>query len=149
MEQSSAHAVAHQILAREIAAVGASSAVDTAHAAERAFQGVSGNLTRWVGPDATHALFARALVLAQRQSPALHAVPPPTRSALLLDAVAAHGGPHDNTAVIDATGMILTTLIELLGRLIGDDLAVRLVAEDRSSRDGVRPPRPADAERDS
>ena len=124
-----AHDVAHQILAQEIAAADAASAEHALEAAERAFQRVSTNLVRWLGPDGTHALFARALVLAQRESPALGTVPPPIRSALLLDTVAANVGPHDTDAVREATAMILAALIELLGRLIGNDLALRLVAE--------------------
>ena len=149
MGQSSAHDTARQLLAREIAATGGSSAAHAAAAAERAFERVSINLARWVGPDGTHALFARALVLAQRQSPILRAVTPPTRSALLFDALAASVGPQDTKAVTDATAMILTTLIELLGRLIGNDLAIRLVAESSSGQDEGQAMRPADAEDDS
>ena len=149
MDHSGAHEAARGILLREIAAADASSPTQAAAAAERAFQKVSANLARWMGPDGTHALFARALVLAQRECHLLRAVPPPTRSALLLDAVAATAAPHDTNAVTNATAIILTMLIELLGRLIGHDLAVTLVAEDWPRGDAAGTRRTADVEGDS
>lgn len=129
MAQRSARDLAHQILARDLAGVDKPSPVAVAAAAELAFQRLSENLVRWLGPDGSHALFTRALALAQAQNRALKVVPPPARSALFLDALAANAEPHDTDAVMDGIVMIMTTLIELLTRLIGEDLTARLVAE--------------------
>lgn len=126
-EQSSPREVADQILGRALAGVEMPTAADAASAAERAFDSVSVSLVRWVGPDGSQALFIRALGLAQAQRPALKAIPPPVRSALALQPLAATVDPRDTHAVMDAAAMILATLIELLGRLIGNDLAITLL----------------------
>ena len=146
MAQRSARELAHQILARDLA--GVKTPIATAAAAERAVQRLANNLVRWVGPEGSQALFTRALVLAQAQNRALKVVPPPARSALFLDALASSAEPHDADLVTDGVMLILTTLVELLTRLIGDDLAAKLVAETSPGplTDGVRPP---DAERKS
>lgn len=123
-----ARELAHHILARDLARGGPTTAAMVASGAERAFQRLSDSLVSWVGPEGTQALFTRALTLAQAQNPALRAVPPPARAALFLDAFAAEQR-QDAKAVTEGVVLILTTLIELLARLIGNDLAVRLVRE--------------------
>jgi hypothetical protein len=142
MAQRSARDLAHQILAHNLAGVDKPTPVKVAAAAELAFQRLSDNLVRWLGPDGSHALFTRALALAQAQDRSLHVVPPPARSALFLDALAANAEPHDADAVMDGVAMIMTTLIELLTRLIGEDLTIKLVAETAPGHvaDGTRPP---------
>ena len=133
MTERPAHELAHHILARELSPGDPITAVMVAQAAERAFQRLSDNLMRWVGAEGTHALFTRALTLAQAQNPALRTVPPPARSALFLDEFAkAHDG--DARAVTEGVVLILTALIELLSRLVGNDLAVRLVRETAPGR---------------
>ena len=148
MAQRSARDLAHQILSRDLAGVDKPTPVKVAAAAELVFQRLSDNLVRWLGPDGSHALFTRALALAQAENRALRVVPPPTRSALFLDALAANAEPHDADAVMDGVLMIMTTLIELLTRLIGEDLTIKLVAETAPAKvaDGTRPP---DAKRKS
>ena len=134
MTDRPAHELAHHILARDLPAGEPITAVVVAQGAERAFQRLSDNLVRWFGAEGTHALFTRALTLAQAENPALRSVPPPARSALFLDAFAkAHEG--DARAVTEGVVLILTTLIELLSRLIGNDLAIRLVRETAPGRD--------------
>ena len=148
MAESSARELARQILARDLAATDTPTPVNVAAAAERAFHRLANGLAIWIGPEGSQALFTRALALAQAQDRALKAVPPPARSALFLDALAANAEPHDGASVLDGVVLIMTTLIELLTRLVGEDLAVRLVADAASGHasDGVRPP---DAERSS
>jgi hypothetical protein len=148
MAESSARELARQILARDLAATDTPTPANVAAAAERAFHRLANGLAQWVGPDGSQALFTRALALAQAQDRALKAVPAPARSALFLDALAANAEPHDGASVLDGVVLIMTNLIELLNRLVGEDLAVRLVAEAGSghSADGIRPP---DAERSS
>ena len=142
MAQPSARDLAHQILARDLSGVDKPTPVTVAAAAELVFQRLSDNLVRWLGPEGSHALFTRALALAQAQNRALRVVPPPARSALFLDALAANAEPHDTDGVMEGVMVIMTTLIELLTRLIGEDLTVRLVAETAPGRnaDGTRPP---------
>lgn len=143
--QSSPRDVADQILGRALAGVEMPTAADAASAAERAFAALSVSLVRWVGPDGSQALFMRALGLAQAQRAALKAIPSPVRSALALQPLAATVDPRDTHAVMDAAAMILATLIELLGRLIGNDLAIRLLQvsppglEASHTRSPVRP----------
>ena len=148
MGQPSAGELARQILARDLEGVDAPTPINVAAAAERAFHRVSNRLTHWVGPDGTQALFARALALAQARDHSLKAVQPPARSALFLDTLAENAEPGDGAAVLNGVSLIMTTLIELLTRLVGEDLAVRLVAEAATgqSPDGVKWP---DAERRS
>ena len=140
-EQASARAVALQMLGREFAGVETATAADAASAGERVFAAVSVSLMQWIGPDGSQALVTRALGLAQAHRPALKAIPPPDQSALVLQQLAATVDPQDTNAVMDAAAMILTTLIELLGRLIGNDLAIRLIGHDSPDR-GAAHPRP-------
>lgn len=148
MDQPSARELARQILERDLQRVDAPTPVNVAAAAERAFHRVSNGLAHWVGFEGTQALFTRALALAQSRDHSLKAVPPPTRSALFLDTLAENAKPDDGAAVLNGVTVIMTTLIELLARLVGEDLAVRLVAEAATGQTAhdVRPP---DAERSS
>lgn len=125
-----------------MAGVDSPTAAYAAAAGERVFTQVSGNLVRWIGPDGSQALFTRALVLAQAKKPVLKAVPPPAGSAVLLEPLAATVDPQDSNAMMDAAAMILATLIELLGRLIGNDLAIRLVLERSPSLEPSHTRRP-------
>jgi hypothetical protein len=143
MAQRSARDLAHQILTRDLARLDKPTPVAVAAAAELVFHRLSENLIRWLGPEGSHALFTRALELAQAEHRSLRVIPPPARSALFFDALAANAEPHDTGAVMDGVVMIMITLIDLLTRLIGEDLTVRLVEESAPGlvADGTRPPR--------
>ena len=147
MAQSTARELARQILARDLARVEAPTAASAAAAAEAAIHRISDNLVRWVGADGSQALFARALSLAQAQDQSLTVVPPPARSALLLDGLAASAEPHDADSVVAGVVLILSNLIELLNRLVGNDLTLRLV--ETSGVPGPDGARPSRAERTS
>src|SRR5687768_1724444 len=101
MAESYARDLARQILARDLAPTDTATPVSVAAAAERAFHRLANGLAQWVGADGCQALFTRALALAQAQDRALKAVPPPARSALFLDALAANAEPHDGASVLD------------------------------------------------
>ena len=148
MGQPSARELARQILERDLREGDAPAPIDVAAAAERAFHRISNGLSHWVGSDGTQALFSRALALAQARDHSLKAVQPPARSALFLDTLAQNAQPDDGAGVLNGVTLIMTTLIELLTRLVGEDLAVRLVADAATGEtpDSVRPP---DAERTS
>ncbi|HEV8454052.1 MAG TPA: hypothetical protein VGQ24_04130 [Gemmatimonadales bacterium] len=145
MTQRSAAAteVARRIWQR---AVGDSSAPeDVAVAATRMCAELRAGLSRWVGAMGYRALIDRALLLARAEHPALgslscHGEDEPASTA----AVQAH------TAAEVATGMValVAALVELLGRIIGEEMAVRLV-EQTGIKDGRETGRPRDRERPS
>jgi hypothetical protein len=83
-------------------------------------------LGRWVGADAYRVLLDRALGLARMEHPAL-----PDLSCLGDDEAATTNvvETHGTAEVRDAMLTLLTALIELLGRVIGDEMAVHLVEQ--------------------
>ena len=92
-------------------------------------------LSRWVGAMGYHALIDRALLLARAEHPALGDFSclggdePGT-----IAAVRAHGAGGVTAGVVE----LVTALMELLGRIIGEEMAVRLVEQiGMPSRRGV------------
>jgi hypothetical protein len=94
-------------------------------AAERMSLQLRAGLGRWVGLDGYRALLERALSLTRTEHP-------------VLESLSLHGGdgvPRGSRRAPDAAdvaaGMIalVTTLIELLTRIIGEEMAVRLVEQ--------------------
>jgi hypothetical protein len=105
---------------------------DVAVAATHMCTGLRVGLTRWVGGMGYRALIDRALLLARAEHPALgslscHGEDGPVTTA----AVRAH-----NAAEV-ATGMValVAALVELLGRILGEEMALRLV-EQSGLQDG-------------
>jgi hypothetical protein len=126
MTQASAAATEVARLLWERTAGDASEPEEVAEAAERMCTQLRGGLGRWVGATGYRALLDRALGLARAEHPALgslscHGGDGPVTTA----AVRAHG------AAEVAAGMVtvVATLIELLGRIIGEEMTVRLVEQ--------------------
>jgi hypothetical protein len=119
--------LARRLLARDAPVKEAPDAV--AAATEQVCGRVSASLSRWFGIDGTNALFARALVQAQADHPALANVRYSRQSAVCLERLAENARIHGADAAADGVAAILTALIELLGRLIGQDIAMRLVEQ--------------------
>jgi hypothetical protein len=104
----------------------ASTPEDVAVAATRMCTGLRVGLSRWVGAMGYRALIDRALLLARAEHPAL-------------SSVSCHGGDEPVTTAAVwahsadevATGMValVAALVELLGRIIGEEMAVRLVEQ--------------------
>jgi hypothetical protein len=90
---------------------------------------VSENLSRWFGIDGTNALFARALARAKAEHPALANVRYSRQSAVCLEGLVESAHIHGAGAAADGVAAILSALIELLGRLIGHDIAMRVVEQ--------------------
>ena len=97
---------------------------DVAAAATRMCTELRAGLSRWVGAMGYRALIDRALLLARAEHPALgslqcHGGDEPVTTA----AVRAH------SAAEVATGMValVATLIDLLSRIVGEEMAVELV----------------------
>src|SRR6266480_1123496 len=122
-----AEELARRLLARDAPAEDAPDAV--AAAAERVCGRVSANLSRWFGIDGTDALFARAVARAQADHPALANVRYSHQSAVCLERLAESARRHGAHAAADGVAAVLTVLIELLGRLIGEDIAMRLLEQ--------------------
>jgi len=126
-QSRTAQELARRLLARDAPAEDAPDAV--AAATDQVCGRVSANLSRWFGIDGTNALFARALVQAQADHPALANVRYSHQSAVCLERLVESARIHGANAAADGVAAILTALIELLGRLIGLDIAMRLVEQ--------------------
>jgi hypothetical protein len=98
-----------------------------ARAAAAACDHLYRELSQWVGPDGCHALFTRALVQARTEYPALEKIQLRARSEPYVDGVAETIMAHGEAATAEALESMLVRLIELLGRLIGDDMAMKLI----------------------
>ena len=126
MTQRSAAAteVAQALWAR--AAREATTPGEVAEAAERVCTQLRSGLGRWVGATGYRALLDRALGLARAEHPALgslscHGGGQPATTA----AVRAHGAAEVTAGMV----ALVATLIDLLGRIIGEEMAVRLVEQ--------------------
>jgi hypothetical protein len=117
--------LARRLLARNASVEDAPDAV--AAAAEQVCGRVSASLSRWFGIDGTNALFARALVQAQADHPALANVRYSRQTSVCLEGLAENARIHGADATADGVAAMLAALIELLGRLIGQDIVMRLV----------------------
>lgn len=86
-------------------------------------------LSRWVGPDGSHALFTRALAQARNDSATLGQVQLRPGADPYIDGVAESILSHGDAMVADALESMLGQLIELLERLIGGDMATKLIEQ--------------------
>ena len=108
------------------AAGDASTPEEIALAAERMCTQLRLGLGRWVGADGYRALLDRALGVARAAHPALSGLSclggddAPTRGAV---------GEHGADEVTAGLAGLVAVLIELLGRIIGAEMAVRLVEQ--------------------
>jgi len=84
-------------------------------------------LSRWVGSDGCHALFTRALAETRTEYPALAKIQLRARSEPSIDGVPETIMAHGDAATAEALESILVHLIQMLGRLIGDDMATKLI----------------------
>jgi len=98
-----------------------------ARAAASACDQLYRELSRWVGPDGCHALFTRARAQARTEYPVLGQIQLRARSDPYLDGVAETIMAHGDHATAVGLEAMLVNLIELLGRLIGDDMATKLI----------------------
>jgi hypothetical protein len=97
-----------------------------ASAAERLGTQLRRGLGRWIGTDGYYALLERAATVTREAHPTLNPASYFRDGApVTLAAVQAHGA----RAVVDGLVALLAALIELLGRIIGDEMARRLVEQ--------------------
>ena len=129
-QTSAALQVVRGLLARE-AEHGMGEQPDSAPAAlQRACSRVSHNLRDSLGEDGWTALLARALARTEADQPALKNIRRLNEGGLDLDAVIAGIETHGVATVTAAIEALLVALIEILGRLIGEDMAIRLIDQD-------------------
>ena len=109
-------------------------------AVQAACERLNRELSRWVGANGSLALFTRALAEARAQHPVLAEIRIRTRSEATLEGVAETVQKHGAPATADGLTSLLVTLLELLGRLIGDDMVMRLVEQGNQNyaRNGER-----------
>lgn len=117
-----------------------------ARAAAAACDQLYRELSRWVGPDGCHALFTRALAQARTEYPVLAQVQLHARSEPYIDGVAEIIMANGDPATAEALESMLVRLVELLGRLIGDDMATKLI--ERSLAATESDARPSDGRRE-
>lgn len=140
---------AQRLLVRELgrpATAGAPDVGEVAAAGERLVARVSIGLARSFGPYGTHALLSRALIRAQASHPVLtHATLAPVPAAGLTGTDSRPSnivGLPATTSATDAMEGVtawLTQLADLLGGLIGDDLAATLLEQSAARTDGAPP----------
>jgi hypothetical protein len=98
-----------------------------AHAAAAAGDRLYRELSRWVGRDGCLALFARALAEARTDHPVLGKIQLHARAEPYIDGVAETIIAQGEPVTAEALESMLVRLVELLGRLIGDDMAIKLI----------------------
>ena len=124
-DQTPARRIARRLIGSSQSGRGAS---DTAaRAAAAACDSLYRELSRWVGPDGCHALFTRALGQARTEYPLLAGIQLHARAEPYIEGVAETIMAHGDAATAEALESMLVRLVELLGRLIGDDMAMKLI----------------------
>jgi hypothetical protein len=137
-EQSSAQQIARRLIDSRRAEPGeAHSEARAAAACDALYRGLS----RWVGSDGSHALFSRALAEARTKHPSLMQIELRVRSEPYVDGVTETIMAHGEAATRAGLESMLVRLIALLGRLIGDEMAMRLIEQSlAASERGAAPP---------
>lgn len=123
-------AFARRLLERERAGDGSDAGL--AGALDRSCSLITVGLSRWFGLYGTRALVTRALATARKQHPSLAGVG--VSDSDCLDGVRASAQAHGSAAVAEGIVSTIAGLVGLLGRLIGDDLAISLL--EQSTRAG-------------
>jgi hypothetical protein len=84
-------------------------------------------LSRWVGPEGCHAVFLRAIAQARTESPGLDKIQLRQGADPYVDGVEESIRSYGDAATADALQSVLVNVIELLGRLVGDSMATKLI----------------------
>lgn len=84
-------------------------------------------LSRWIGADGCHALFTRALAQARTGSATLEQLQLRPGAVPYVEGVGESVSSHGDTAVADSLQSMLVGIVELLERLIGGEMATKLI----------------------
>lgn len=110
---------------RRRASAGSESAASVA--AALATGDLAAGLSKWIGTDGCHALFTRAKAEAEATHPALGALTLRPRAAPYVEGVDGALETYGDAATLDGIESMLLGIVELLGRLIGPDMAKNLI----------------------
>ena len=103
-----------------------------ASAAALAGEGLYRALSRWIGSDGCHALFTRARAQEQSANLPLDSLQLSPRHDPYITGVPESIGEYGDDATADAIESMIVGMIELLGRLIGVDMATSLIERSLS-----------------
>jgi hypothetical protein len=122
--------LARRLLDREAALLRDSNPEKVGAALTRTCLYVSENLRDSLGEAGWAALLARALARTEADHPALKGIRRQNEDDIDLDCVIASVAAHGVASATAAFEALLAALIEILGRLVGEDMAVRLIDHD-------------------
>lgn len=133
--------LARRVLEREVTRHDDAGPAAIATALQLVSARVCSNLRDAMGVAGCDALMARARTRVERDHPALGDLCGQNGADLQLDAMVARIEAHGVAAVTAAIEALLAALIDILSRLIGEDMAIRLIDPEvsRSRRDGGAP----------
>ena len=123
-----ARQLAHRLIDR--GRVDGADAPDPSQRTAAAFDRLYEDLARWVGLDGCHALFTRALGQARDEHSLLETIELHARSSPYLVGLPRTIAQHGPRKTAEALESMLVIVIELLGRLIGDDMTTKLIERD-------------------
>ena len=95
------------------------------------------DLSQWVGTDGCHALFSRALAQSRKERAALELIRLSAGSEPYADGVAESLKEHGDEATAEALEVMLVRLVELLERLVGDEMAMKLIERSFIASEGA------------
>ena len=94
-----------------------------------AFRVLGQALVQWCGPFAYHAVLARAVSLAQVAVPAMKQLRLLAPPAVTLEGFEDIEAMHGDALLLGGVNALLAALITILDRVIGEDLAIRVVSD--------------------
>jgi len=119
-----ARAVARRLLDQSDATIGSQ-----VLAADHVYRDLAVVLSRSFGPLGYHALLARALAQVRSSYPALGAISVHSPIEPWLEGLDAAERAHGAGATIDGVTAVLSAFVDLLARLIGEDMAISLLSQ--------------------
>lgn len=117
-----------------------------ARALEQSCLLITDGLSRWFGLYGSRALVTRALTSAQKEHPSLARVGVSENHCL--EGVSASAQVHGSAVVAEGIVCTIARLATLLGRLIGDDLAISLLEQSTMNQTASRPSSPSPRKQD-
>ena len=129
-ERLSSVRIARRVLDREAVSNAGATPADVALALGRVCARLSYNLRDSMGAAGYDALLARALTRAEPAHPALAAACPRNGGEIHVDNLQASIETHGVAAATAAVEALLAAFIDILSRLIGEDMAIRLMDQD-------------------
>jgi hypothetical protein len=129
--------IARRVLAREMTSGNEREPERFSAALQRAWLPVIVALRDTMGEDGCNALLARALARAEAGHPTLETMRRVNGSSVHLEGITAGVESHGVSAVAAANEALLAALVEILVRLIGEDMVMRLIDPDAPTGGGV------------